>query len=39
MEHPDVVEAATVGVPDRVYGEELASFIVPREGTGLLKRH
>lgn len=32
MEHPDVQEAATVGVPDRVYGEDIASFIVLKEG-------
>jgi acyl-coenzyme A synthetase/AMP-(fatty) acid ligase len=32
MEHPDVKEAATVGIPDQIYGEEVASFIVPKPG-------
>jgi len=32
MEHPAVHEAATIGVPDKVYGEEVASFIIPKEG-------
>ncbi|MBI2979329.1 MAG: acyl--CoA ligase [Chloroflexi bacterium] len=32
MENPAVHEAATIGVPDEVYGEEVASFIVPKEG-------
>lgn len=31
--HPDVREAATVGVPDRVYGEEVVSFAAVREGS------
>jgi acyl-CoA synthetase (AMP-forming)/AMP-acid ligase II len=31
--HPDVHEAATVGVPDRVYGEEAVSFVAIREGS------
>jgi long-chain acyl-CoA synthetase len=30
--HPDVAEAATFGVPDELYGEEVAAFVVPREG-------
>ena len=32
MEHPDVKEAATIGIPDPIYGEEVASFIVPKPG-------
>jgi acyl-coenzyme A synthetase/AMP-(fatty) acid ligase len=32
MEHPDVKEAATIGIPDSIYGEEVASFIVPKPG-------
>jgi len=32
MEHPDVKEAATIGIPDPIYGEEVASFIVPKAG-------
>ncbi|MBW9206743.1 AMP-binding protein [Mumia sp. zg.B17] len=31
-EHPDVVEAAVVGVADPTYGEEVAAVIVLREG-------
>ena len=30
-EHPDVLEAATVGVPDAIYGEEVVSFVICRE--------
>jgi acyl-CoA synthetase (AMP-forming)/AMP-acid ligase II len=30
--HPQVKDAATVGVPDELYGEEVKSFIVLREG-------
>ena len=32
MQHPDVIEAATVGVPDAIYGEEVVSYVVPRPG-------
>jgi len=30
--HPQVKDAATIGVPDELYGEEVKSFIVLREG-------
>jgi long-chain acyl-CoA synthetase len=30
--HPQVKEVATVGVPDELYGEEVKSFIVLRDG-------
>lgn len=33
--HPDIAEAATFGVPDPVWGEAVASWIVPRHGSGL----
>lgn len=33
MQRPDVIEAATVGVPDAVYGEEVVSYVVTRPGT------
>ncbi len=31
-EHPAVAAAATIGVPDQLYGEEVAAFIVLKEG-------
>jgi long-chain acyl-CoA synthetase len=34
-QHPAVAAAAVVGVPDNLYGEEVAAFVVPREGTTL----
>lgn len=33
MEHPCVKEAVTIGVVDRIYGEDIASFIVPEKGS------
>ncbi len=35
MQHADVIEAATVGVPDAIYGEEVVSYVVPRPGTAI----
>jgi acyl-coenzyme A synthetase/AMP-(fatty) acid ligase len=32
MQCADVIEAATVGVPDAVYGEEVVSYVVARPG-------
>ncbi|MBU2607995.1 MAG: acyl--CoA ligase [Chloroflexi bacterium] len=32
MEHPAVQEVATIGVPDEVRGEDVASFVVLKEG-------
>ena len=32
-EHGDVGEACTIGVPDKIYGEEVVSFVTPRPGT------
>lgn len=34
-EHPDIVEAAVIGVPDEHYGEEVAALIAARPGSGL----
>jgi len=33
--HPSIREAAIVGVPDRVWGEEVALFLALKEGAGL----
>ena len=33
--HPDVVDAAVIGVPDDNYGQRLRSFVVIRQGTSL----
>ncbi|MBK6808018.1 MAG: AMP-binding protein [Sandaracinaceae bacterium] len=35
LEHPDVAEAAVLGVPDADLGERIVAFVVPRAGTTL----
>jgi acyl-coenzyme A synthetase/AMP-(fatty) acid ligase len=35
MQCADVIEAATVGVPDAVYGEEVVSYVVTRSGASI----
>jgi long-chain acyl-CoA synthetase len=35
LKHPDVAEAAAVGVPDLIYGEEVVCYVVPRSGSSL----
>jgi acyl-coenzyme A synthetase/AMP-(fatty) acid ligase len=32
MRHPKLIEVATIGVPDTVYGEEVVSYVVARPG-------
>ena len=32
MQHAELIEAATVGVPDAIYGEEVVSYVVVRPG-------
>jgi acyl-coenzyme A synthetase/AMP-(fatty) acid ligase len=31
LKHPGILEAAAVGVPDEIYGEEVVCYIVPRD--------
>ena len=38
LEHPAVVDAAAVGIPDAIYGEEIKAFVVLREGSDLRER-
>ncbi len=33
--HPDIEDGAACGVPDRVYGEEVVAYVVPRADSGL----
>lgn len=33
--HPDIVDAAACGIPDKVYGEEVICYVIARAGSGL----
>jgi long-chain acyl-CoA synthetase len=35
MQRPELIEVATVGVPDAIYGEEVVSFVVARPGAAI----
>jgi acyl-coenzyme A synthetase/AMP-(fatty) acid ligase len=35
LKHPDVLDAAAVGVPDKIYGEEVICYVVARPGAAL----
>jgi acyl-CoA synthetase (AMP-forming)/AMP-acid ligase II len=37
FKHKDVIDAATIGVPDEKYGEEIVTFVVLKEGSKLNK--
>ena len=38
LAHDDLLDAAAVGVPDPIYGEEVAAFAVPKPGTGITEK-
>jgi acyl-CoA synthetase (AMP-forming)/AMP-acid ligase II len=33
--HPEIIEGATVGIPDKIYGDEVVAYVVQRTGSGL----
>ena len=35
LRHPGILEAAAVGVPDTIYGEEVVCYVVAKPGTAL----
>jgi acyl-CoA synthetase (AMP-forming)/AMP-acid ligase II len=37
LRHPAIQEVATVGAPDATYGEEVVSFVVPKQGREINK--
>jgi len=37
MRRPEIAQAATVGIPDAIYGEEVVSYVVVRSGTTITR--
>ena len=37
-DHPDVLEAAVIGIPDERWGEAVLAIVVPKEGTDAERR-
>jgi acyl-coenzyme A synthetase/AMP-(fatty) acid ligase len=35
LQHADLIEVATIGIPDAIYGEEVVSYVVARPGTSI----
>jgi acyl-CoA synthetase (AMP-forming)/AMP-acid ligase II len=35
LKHPDIFDGAAVGVPDKIYGEEVVAYVMPKPGTTL----
>jgi acyl-coenzyme A synthetase/AMP-(fatty) acid ligase len=33
--HPDIEDGAACGIPDKIYGEEVIAYVVPRQDSGL----
>ena len=38
LAHDDLMEAATVGVPDPIYGEEVVAFAIPKPNSGVTEQ-
>src|SRR5262245_29935768 len=35
LQHADLIEVATIGIPDAIYGEEVVSYVVARPGAAI----
>src|SRR5262249_22257087 len=35
MQSPEILEAATIGIPDRTYGEEVIAYVVLKQGASI----